>query len=85
MAVVRKSITFTEQLNEWVQSIVAQGDYTNESEYIRDLIRHDRDKKAKSIALQEAIQQGLDSGVSSKKIPDVMKDVEDRMRADGRL
>lgn len=85
MAIVRKSITFTEQLNQWVQSVIAQGDYANESEYVRDLIRHDREKRARSIALQEAIQAGLDSGVSDQSVPEIMKEVEERMKSDGRL
>jgi antitoxin ParD1/3/4 len=85
MSIVRKSITFTEQLNQWVQSLIAQGDYANESEYVRDLIRHDRDKRAGRLAVQEAIQAGIDSGVSDQTLPQIMKEVEERMKADGRL
>lgn len=85
MAIVRKSITFTEQLNQWVQSLIAQGDYANESEYVRDLIRHDRDKRAGHLAVQEAIQAGIDSGISDQTLPQIMKEVEERMKADGRL
>jgi len=80
MAVVRKSITFTEQLNAWVQSVIAQGDYANESEYVRDLIRHDRERRAKFLALKEAIQEGMDSGISDQNVMDVWEKAEQRFK-----
>ena len=36
-------------------------------------------------ALKAAIQEGIESGVSDRTVPDIMKDVEARLRADGRL
>ena len=39
MATVRKTITLTDQQDDWIKSQVERGDYTNDSEYIRDLIR----------------------------------------------
>lgn len=43
MAEIRKSITFTEQQDAYVKSIIEQGIYTNDSEYIRDIIRKDQE------------------------------------------
>jgi antitoxin ParD1/3/4 len=64
---------------------IAAGDFTNDSEYIRDLIRRDQEQNAKFHALKVAIQEGLDSGVSEKTVPQIMTEVEARLRADGRL
>ena len=36
-------------------------------------------------ALKAAIREGLQSGASDKTVPDIMKDVETRLRADNRL
>ena len=36
-------------------------------------------------ALAAAIQEGIESGVSDRTVPDIMKEVESRLRADGRL
>lgn len=80
MATIRKNITFTEQLNSWVQLVVAQGDYANESEYVRDLIRHDKQKRARQIELQEAINEGLNSGVSAMNVDDVWREAEERYK-----
>ncbi|MEX2589639.1 MAG: type II toxin-antitoxin system ParD family antitoxin [Chitinophagales bacterium] len=85
MSTIRKSISFTNKLNNWIQEIVAEGEYTNESEYIRDLVRKDRERKAKYQSLKAAIDKGLNSGVSSKSIPDIIKDVENKLGKNGHL
>ena len=85
MATIRKSITFTDKLTEWMQSLVAAGEYANESEYVRDLVRKDRDNNARYRHLKAAIDEGLESGVGSRNVDQIMKAVEDRMKKDGRL
>ncbi|KAA1242514.1 MULTISPECIES: type II toxin-antitoxin system ParD family antitoxin [Aquimarina] len=85
MATIRKTITFTEKQDKWIKSQIKAGEFTNDSEYLRDLVRRDQAKKAKFSALKAAITEGMDSGISDKSVPDIMKEVEERMRADGRL
>ena len=85
MGTVRKTITLSEQQNQWVKAQIAAGDFTNDSEYVRDLIRRDQEQNAKFQALKAAIREGLASGVSEKTVPQIMEEVEARLRADGRL
>ncbi|MEN8251138.1 MAG: type II toxin-antitoxin system ParD family antitoxin [Bacteroidota bacterium] len=85
MGTVRKTVTFTEQQDKWIKAQIASGEYTNDSEYLRSLVRHDQAKNAKFISLKAAIQKGIDSGISESTIPDIMKEVEDRMNKDGRI
>lgn len=82
---VRKTITLTGKQDEWVKAQIASGNYTNDSEYFRDLIRRDQEQNEKFRALKRAIQEGLDSGVSNKTLPQIMKEVEARLKANGRL
>ena len=82
---IRKTITLTDKQDEWIKAQVASGDYTNDSEYFRDLIRRDQERNAKLQALKQAIAEGLESGESEKSVPRIMKEVEARLRADGRL
>ena len=79
------TITLTGKQDDWIKARIASGDYTNDSEYFRDLIRRDQEQNAKFRALKQAIQEGLDSGVSDKTVPRIMKEVEARLRTDGRL
>lgn len=85
METIRKTITFTKKQDNWIKQQIELGDFTNDSEYIRDLIRKDQALRQNQIELELAIQEGIDSGVSEKSVSDIMSEVEERMRADGRL
>ena len=84
MGTTRKTITVTDQQDQWIKAQIDAGDFTNDSEYIRDLIRRDQDN-AKFQALKTAIEEGLNSADSGRTIPQIMKEVESRLRADSRL
>ena len=81
MPTVRKTITITDTQEKWIQSRIEAGDFTNESEYIRDLVRHDQDRNATRAALQSAIDDGLASGVSDKRTDDIWRAAEARHTA----
>jgi len=85
MGTVRKTITFTEQQDKWIKAQITAGEFTNDSEYLRHLVRLDQSKNNQFSTLKAAIKKGLDSGISESTIPDIMKEVENRMKADGRL
>lgn len=85
MATIRKTLTFTDQQDKWIKAQIEAGEFTNESEYVRHLIRQDQAKNSKFLELREAIQKGIDSGVSERNLPEIMKEVEARLNADGRL
>jgi len=76
MDTVRKSITFTDQQDSWIKLRVQNGDFTNDSEYIRDLVRKDQQQNMKLLELKNAIDEGLQSGKSSLKISDIIRQVD---------
>ncbi|MGB7395335.1 MAG: type II toxin-antitoxin system ParD family antitoxin [Pricia sp.] len=78
MATIRKSITFTEQQDRWIKEQIEKGDYTNDSEYLRDLVRRDQGNQQKLEELRAAIQEGLDSGISDKTVEQIWKEAEER-------
>ena len=55
------SVELPESLRSYVQERVARGEYADEGEYLRDLIRRDREGHAAQ-RLRELIQEGLYSG-----------------------
>jgi antitoxin ParD1/3/4 len=60
MGLVKKSITVTDHQEKWIKAQVESGQYGNDSEYFRDLLRRDEEQNAKFQALKAAIQEGLD-------------------------
>ena len=81
MSTVRKTISLTAQQDQRVEARIAAGRFTNDSEYSRDLIRRDRERKDSFFALRAAIQEGLESGISDRTIPQIMENAEARFLA----
>ena len=62
MATVRKTITLTDQQNNWIKTQINAGNYTNDSEIIRDLIRREQERTAEIDAIRAALIEGENSG-----------------------
>ena len=62
MGTVRKTITLTEKQDGWIKAQIDAGHYTNDSEYIRDLIRREQERSAEIVAVRAALIEGEASG-----------------------
>jgi antitoxin ParD1/3/4 len=62
MGTTRKTITVTDQQDEWIKAQIAAGDFTNDSEYVRDLIRRDQARSAEIEAIRAELINGEASG-----------------------
>lgn len=62
MGTTRKTITVTDQQDKWIKAQVAAGQFTNDSEYVRDLIRRDQASQADIEAIRAALIEGEESG-----------------------
>lgn len=58
------NISLPDPMRDWVQSRIDSGQYGNNSDYIRDLIRRDQERLGKIKAMQAAIDEGLASGIA---------------------
>lgn len=71
MGLIKKSITLTEQQDQWVKSQVEAGHYGNESEVLRDLIRREQKRSTELEATRLALVEGERSGISSESAREV--------------
>ncbi len=62
MSTTRKTITVTDQQDGWIKAQIAGGKFTNDSEYIRDLIRRDQAVNAEIEAIRVALIEAEESG-----------------------
>ncbi len=62
MGTKRKTITITDNQDNWIKSQIKAGEFTNDSEYIRDLIRRDQTSQADIEAIRAALIEGEESG-----------------------
>lgn len=83
MKIVKKSITLTQQQDDWIKSQVAQGLYGNDSEVLRDLIRREQERRDELEALRQALIVGERSGVSPESPEQILKRVRARIAQNG--
>jgi antitoxin ParD1/3/4 len=60
------NISLPSPMRDWVEQQIQGGRYSNNSDYVRDLIRRDQEQRDKTLALQLAITKGLESGLEGK-------------------
>ena len=62
MGTKRKTITVTDRQDSWLKAQISAGEFTNDSEYIRDLIRRDQASQADIETIRAALIEGEESG-----------------------
>ena len=62
MGTKRKTITITDNQDNWIKSQIKSGECTNDSKYIRDLIRRDQTSQADIEVIRAALIEGEESG-----------------------
>lgn len=74
------NISVPDSMKDWVHSLVHKGSYANTSDYVRDLIRHDQEKRDKMRALEAAITEGLESGASSLSFDEILQQAREELK-----
>lgn len=79
------NVSLPDPMKRWVEAQAENGAYANSSDYVRDLIRKDQEKRAKIAAMQEKIDEGLASGISRRSMADIRAEALRRIEAAGGL
>jgi antitoxin ParD1/3/4 len=64
-AMATMNVSLPERLKDWVEDRVKSGRYANASDYVRDLIRRDQERRE---ALVKALIEGEKSGTSKRSV-----------------
>lgn len=78
MGMVKKSISVTAQQAGWIKAQIASGDYGNESEVVRDLIRDRMSREVEIASIRAALIEGEQSGRSTKTVDQIWEEAEAR-------
>ncbi|MFN2288672.1 MAG: type II toxin-antitoxin system ParD family antitoxin [Chromatocurvus sp.] len=84
MAMVKKSISVTDQQDMWIKAQIHSGHFGNESEVVRELIRErqirEQETRTDIEAIRSALIEGEQSGFSKRTPDQIMKAVIERKR-----
>ena len=79
------SITMPDDMGNYIQTAMKARQFENTGEYFRHLVRQDLERESKVAKLWDMLDKAKPSGVSRRNVPKIMRDVEKRLRKNGRL
>lgn len=82
----RLTISMPEQMNDFVEAQISGGRYGNVSEYFRDLVRRDQERREAAIQeLRAMLEKAKASGISDQSFPEIMEAAREEARQKGLL
>lgn len=82
----RLTISMPDQMNDWVEAQVSAGRYGNVSEYFRDLVRRDQERREPAInELRMMLERAEASGVSKRSVSEILEAAREEARQKGLL
>ena len=85
MTMVKKSISVTDQQNDWIKAQIKSGHYGNESEVLRELIRErqmrEQETPAEIEAIRAALIAGEESGFTDQSVSEIWEEARAQTKA----
>ena len=83
------TISLPEPMKDWIEAQIKQGEYASTSDYVRDLVRRDRERRSQPDLTIEDLRRIVDearaSGVSDKSVSNILAKAKKQANADGLL
>jgi antitoxin ParD1/3/4 len=72
-AIATMTVSLPGPMKEWIEMQVQDGEYASSSDYVRDLIRRDRERRneARLEDLRRIVDEGLNGGVSTRTTDEI--------------
>jgi antitoxin ParD1/3/4 len=73
------TISLPDTMKEWIEAQIREGDYASTSDYVRDLVRRDKQKREheRELTLEELRKKIADSrasGISTRSVDDIFEE-----------
>jgi len=75
----RQSITFTKPIDEWLKEMVANQEYSSNSELVNDLVRQARSQQVKIDWINDKLSRAEESGFTDIDRKQILKESKLRM------
>lgn len=72
------NVSLPDAMKDWVEGQAATGRYSNASDYVRDLIRRDQERREKIAAMQKMVDESLASGITPNSMDDIVAEARRR-------
>ncbi|GAB4532881.1 MAG: type II toxin-antitoxin system ParD family antitoxin [Amphiplicatus sp.] len=78
---IRKTISLPDEMGAYIERRIRAGQYGNDSEYFRDLVRRDQERQEAVAAIQTLIDEAEASGVSELTLDEAFEQARRRAAA----
>lgn len=85
MPMIKKSITVTDQQEQWIQAQMAKGNYGTDSELIREALREKQMRMAEIEAIRTKLIEAEQSGFVNKTQQDMLAGFKEKAHKEGKL
>lgn len=85
MAMIKKSVTVTDQQEKWIQSQIELGLYGSDSEVIRDALREKQLRMIEIETLRDRLVLAENSGFSDQDPRAIRQAVKEKLRSNGKI
>ena len=79
------TVSLPDPMKDWIEAQIKVGDYASSSDYVRDLVRRDREHKDKITALRRLIDEAEASGISPRTLDEIFAEARATARQRGLL
>jgi antitoxin ParD1/3/4 len=73
------TVSLPEQMKDWIEGLARTGEYSTTSDYVRDLVRRDKERRGQELTLDELRQLVADakaSGTNNRKVDDIFHEAQ---------
>jgi len=85
MAIVKTTLSLTDLDRQWMDEIIARGEYVSSSEYVRNLIRRDKEHRTELEAIRAKLIRAEQSGFTNMTRDEILAQSKDELRRNGEL
>jgi len=68
------NVSLPAPMKGWVEEKANSGQYSNTSDYVRDLIRKDQERDARIAHMQTLVDEARESGISTSSVRDIREE-----------
>jgi antitoxin ParD1/3/4 len=85
MAIVKTTLSLTDLDRQWMNGMIASGEYVSNSEYVRNLIRKDKEQRSELDAIRARLITAEQSGFINQNRDEILAEFKGALRSDGKL
>ncbi|MGI4878306.1 MAG: type II toxin-antitoxin system ParD family antitoxin [Janthinobacterium lividum] len=69
------NISLPDPMKQWIETQATTGQYSNVSDFVRDLVRREQERREKIASMQRLVDEARASGISGRSMADIREGV----------